>query len=278
MSVLALSTGSLYNYGIARVFELAARAGFDGVEVLIDERWDGRQPGYLRQLSERFELPIVALHSPFVRRVAGWPDDELGRLRRTLELAQGLDVPVVVAHLPRRFDVAIVGWGLDAAGRAYLPIPFPRRTPYYHLLQNGLADLEAQAGVKVGVENMPCKRYLWRDINRFWFNSPQAMERFSHVTLDTTHLGTWGLDPVAIYDQLRPRVVHVHLANFDGREHRLPPDGDLPLGDFLRRLARDDYAGAVSVEVSPDAAHAQDEQACVENLRRTVAFCREHLT
>ena len=38
------STGSLYRYGTARCFEFAARAGFDGVEVMVDDRWDTRQP------------------------------------------------------------------------------------------------------------------------------------------------------------------------------------------------------------------------------------------
>ena len=46
MPTIALSTGSLYTYGIARVFELAAEAGFDAIEVLADQRWDSRQPDY----------------------------------------------------------------------------------------------------------------------------------------------------------------------------------------------------------------------------------------
>ena len=40
----ALSTGSLYTYGLDRVFALAAEVGFDGIEVLIDPRFDTRQP------------------------------------------------------------------------------------------------------------------------------------------------------------------------------------------------------------------------------------------
>ena len=48
--MIALSTGSLYSYGTARVFELAARVGYDGVEVIVDHRWDTRQPAYLRRL------------------------------------------------------------------------------------------------------------------------------------------------------------------------------------------------------------------------------------
>ena len=38
--MIALSTGSLFTYGTARVARLAAAAGFDGLEIMIDDRWD----------------------------------------------------------------------------------------------------------------------------------------------------------------------------------------------------------------------------------------------
>ena len=98
--MIALSTGSLYLYGTARVFELAAQVGFDGIEVLCDDRPGTRDPAYLRRLSSEYDLPIVALHSPFAKKVPGWPDDQLGRLERTVALAQKLEVPTVVVHLP----------------------------------------------------------------------------------------------------------------------------------------------------------------------------------
>ena len=69
----------------------------------------------------------------------------------------------------------------------------------------------------------------------------------------------------------------VHLSNYDGREHRLPPDGHLDLGALLRRLRENGYQGAISVEAGPEAFEAEDEARCRENLARVLAFCREHL-
>ena len=103
--MIALSTGSLYNYGIARVFTMAAEAGYDGLEVLIDGRWDSRDANYLHRISSDCDLPIVALHSPFVTEVQGWPHDPLERLKWTVSLAKDLEVPLVVTHLPSRFYV-----------------------------------------------------------------------------------------------------------------------------------------------------------------------------
>ena len=59
--MIALSTGSLYTFGTARVFELAAQVGYDGIEVLVDHRPDTRDPAYLRRLSSEHGLPIVVL-------------------------------------------------------------------------------------------------------------------------------------------------------------------------------------------------------------------------
>jgi len=67
------STGSLWTYGTERCFDFAARAGFDGVEVMADERWDTRQAAYLRRLATTHGQRIVAVHSPFSLAVPGWP-------------------------------------------------------------------------------------------------------------------------------------------------------------------------------------------------------------
>lgn len=272
--MIALSTGSLYNYGVARVFELAAEAGYDGVEVLVDHRWDSRQPAYLRRLSADYGLPIVAVHSPFAVEVPDWPDDQLGRLRHTVALAQKVGASMVVTHLPFRVYAVTGHWHAYRPRRFFLPVPLPRREPYRHFLHNGLAELEAETGVTIAVENMPLRRFLGLGINGYWFNSPAELSRFPHLTLDATHLGTWGLDPLAVYEQLRERVAHVHLSNYDGREHRSPPDGHLLLAKLLRRLARDGYQGAITVECHPDALDAGDEAGCLVALRRALEFCR----
>jgi sugar phosphate isomerase/epimerase len=275
--MIALSTGSLYTYGTARVFDLAARAGFDGIEIMIDHRWDTRQPDYLRALSRDHDLPIVVLHSPFLTLdTPGWPEDALGRLQHTVKLAQALDVPTVVTHLPFRFHALVGRWYAARQRIIKLSVPIRRRESYSRFLCNGLEAFEAEAGVTVAIENMPAHRFLGRRVNSYAFNSIAEIARFPHLTLDTTHLGTWGMDPVAVYEQLRERVAHVHLSNFDGREHRSPPDGRLRLAALLRRLADDGYQGVVTVETGPDALHAEDRNRCLAALRRALAFCREY--
>lgn len=277
--MILLSTGTLNTLGLSRIFALAAEAGFDGVEIMIDHRWDTRDARYLRRLSSDYGLPIAVIHSPFLADVEGWPADQLGRLEHTLALAAEVGAPLVVTHLPYRLRLLWVTVSGARPRRFTAPLPWLRREPYYTLLRDGgLAALEQQTGITIAVENMPARRFLGHYWGLYWFNTVEQMRRFPHITLDTTHLGTWGLDPVAVYAQWQRRVVHVHLSNFAaGKEHRRPGDGDLALGDFLRALARSGYAGAVSVESEPNAFHADDEAQCLAELRAALDFCRENL-
>jgi sugar phosphate isomerase/epimerase len=276
MPTIALSTGSLYSYGIARVFELAAEAGFDAIEVLVDHRWDSRQPAYLRRLSEGTGLPIVAVHNPFLPTLPGWPHDPLGRLQETVGLARELGAGVVVTHLPLRIRGARIEFFGFRRNSLLLPIPLGGESKYRDFLLNGLAAFEVDQGIRVGVENMPAKHLLGRRVGIHWLNNLETLSRMPHLTLDTTHIGTWGTDLLAVYEQVKARIVHVHLSDFNGQEHRLPGDGHLPLAELLQRLVQNKYEGAVSVELGPEVLGAEDEAQVRAHLNHAVGFCRKH--
>jgi len=273
-----LSTGSLYNYSIDRVFAFAAEAGFDGIEMLIDHRWDTRQADYLRHLMESHSLPIPALHSPFSRNCSGWGETEYGAIARTAELANELGAQVVVHHLPMRFGYAF----LQTAGRSLLlPNPFDSGRQYATWLSEGYAALQSSTDVLLCIENLPAARFLGRRVNPARWNAHSRttlddITRFPHITLDTTHLGTWGLDPLEAYDRWGQRVKHVHLSNFDGSEHRRPEDGSLRLGALLSRMAADRYSYSISLELQPDALEAgAPDSRIVDLLRGSLYFCRK---
>jgi len=265
------STGSLYTYGMDRCFELAARAGFNGIEVMTDRRWDTRQPAYLRRLIDRHGLPIVAIHVPLENaRVSGWPDDTPGRVHKTVKLAEALGAAVVIHHLPLRFNLC---WA--SLGGVRLPLPLPGRNVYREWVLDGYAALQETTAITLCIENLPAVRVFGRHVNPGTWNTLSEITRFPALTMDTTHLGTWGLDPAEIYGQLAGRVRHIHLSNFNGREHRRPEDGHLRLDRLLARLAADGYAGAVSLELSPDALNAGAADDKVAGLMAaSLAYCR----
>ena len=55
MSVpVIFSTGSLHPFGLDRIYGWAAEAGYDGVEIMMDDRWDTHQDAYLDHLAEKY--------------------------------------------------------------------------------------------------------------------------------------------------------------------------------------------------------------------------------
>lgn len=276
--VVALSTGSLHCYGLHRTFSLAKEAGFSAVEVMVDDRWDTRQPDYLRSLKKEHGIEIACLHSPFVASVPGWSNDQVARLEETLRVAERVGAQTIVAHLPFRWT------------RASLRLPFLERTYHLHVpivgdgkytrfLTEQLPQLQATTSVTIAIENMPYNhRVMGRRASFYGLNTLPEIERFESVNFDTTHFATHGQDILAAYERLRHRVAHVHLSNYkDGREHQLLWDGVLPLDQLLKRLAADSFDGVLSVELEPRALEAGSERTVKKHLRRSYEFCCEHL-
>jgi len=274
--LIVLSTGSLHSYGLNRVFDLAAQAGFQGIEVIVDQRWDTRQAHYLKTLQAAYGLPIVSLHSPFVPGIQGWePPGQLNHLQRTIALAQELGARHVVTHLPFRFADTWFNIPWLRERPVLIPLPIPRDGDYRRFLLNGL-EAYAAAGITVVIENLPCRKLLGFAYNGYQMNTITEWGRLPHLNFDTTHLGTWGYDILAVYEQVKARVEHVHLSNFNGKEHRPPWDGHLPLDELLRRLKRDTFAGILCVELDPAPLQAEDEEKVKANLRRCYEFCAQY--
>lgn len=271
------STGSLWTYGIDRCFDFAARAGFEGMELMVDGRYDTRQVGYVRSLIERHGQPVVAVHVPFSPATPGWPpfDDEPGRILTTLKLAAALGAAVVVHHLPDKTDYVPLVLGTR---RVFVPRPDARgrAARYRDWLGREYAGVQANTDILLCIENMPARRVFGRRVNAQAWNTPEEIARFPHVTLDTTHLGTWGLEPADVYEQFGGKVRHIHLSNYDGREHRRPEAGHLQLDRLLARLAAAGFAGTVSLELHPDTLDAgADDDHVVGLLAESLRQCRE---
>jgi sugar phosphate isomerase/epimerase len=272
--MIALSTGSLFTYGIARVVQIAAAAGFDGLEIMVDDRWDTRDAAYLKALAGVAAMPILSVHAPFRPGIQGWAEDDVSRLRRTVELAQAVGAHTVVVHPPLRYRWVTLRYPpfINIA----MLTPIPRKSRYQRWLATELEAYQARAGVTIAVENMPRHRLGPRLVNLFDMNEIRDLRHFAAITLDTTHIGTWGVDLLDTYEVLADRVAHVHLSNYNGRQHRLPADGSLALAPFLAALRRRRYAGVITVELEPESAGAGDDAIVHERLVTALAFCREH--
>jgi sugar phosphate isomerase/epimerase len=249
------STGSLYPFGLERVYSWAAETGFDGVEIMMDERWDTHQRYYLEHLQERHGLRILALHPPLRRGAWNLPPEET--LVRSARLAYVVGVPVVVAHPP------------------------PPGRPLERWAAGPLREARS-TGVSVAVENMPRgePRRIFSIGRLRSCYLPEHLLGLGDVTLDTSHVGASKVDLMRAHAALATQLRHVHLSDSDltgGDQHRLPGKGRLPLKPFLSALARSDYPGAVSLELKPWPLGAPDSDTIRERMRGALEFARAAL-
>lgn len=256
--LVTLSTGSLYTYGLARTFELMQGSTFDGVEVIVDNRWDTRQAEYINSLTAQWGIPVRSIHAPF-GTISEMGSDYPSTLKATIRLAEEVGARTVVIHPISRSAPDLAQW-----------------------LHANLADLQAQTRVLLTVENLPRKLIkrlgiLQRDFHEFWH--PDAMRPFAALTMDTTHFGVSQIDILAAWQQLHATVQHIHLSDeYNGREHLYPGEGTLPLADFLGELGRSRFGGIVVVELHPFALHAgRSDEKVRSRIHQAAAYCRQRL-
>jgi sugar phosphate isomerase/epimerase len=276
---LLFSTGSLYVYDLSLAFQLSAEAGFDGVEVMCDERYSTRHREYLQQLSDQHNQPIHVLHTPFSPRLPGWYNaqhDQIERITQTLKLAEKLNAESIVVHLPDKRSMATISFN-DRSFR----IPWRKVTlnPVKDWMENQLAAVQKKTSVKIAIENMPAKKVAGQLIEKVWWNDIESWSQVHEwLTLDTTHWATKRVNPLDAYRAAKGRVCHVHLSNYNGREHRLPQKGNLNLRTFLNVLAEDQYAGTISVELHPGVLEFSNLRKVRQNMVETHDFCRSSLS
>lgn len=244
-----LSTASFFARPIAWTFEVAADAGYDGVEVMVTREPDSQDAKRIRTLAASSGLRVEALHAPcllLTRTV--WSADPVAKVVRSVETAADADIPTVVAHPPYRWQRGFRRW-----------------------LVEELPTLEERTGIAVAIENMFPVHVGRRAVAFHADHALEELDDLSHVALDTSHAGVARRNLVEVRRRFGDRLRHVHLSDNAGRgwDSHLPPgDGVLDLDAFLEDLAASRYEGAVSLEVDLRAQVGRD--GAIELLLRSM--------
>jgi sugar phosphate isomerase/epimerase len=254
---IALSTASVFPERVPDAFEMAARLGYDALEVMVTADPVSQDASVLARLSEYHGIPVVAVHAPnliVTQRV--WGRDAWGKLHRSRDLARALGARVVVVHPPFR-------WQRD----------------YVRDFEAGLNELSADSGIAFAAENLYPLRGGGAEVTAYAPHWNPVELGVAHATLDVSHAAVSGSDVLEMASQLGPRLAHVHLG--DGTkpglpdEHLVPGRGTQPCADLLGKLRADDYRGVVVLEVNTH--RAADAAQRTADLAESLAFAREHL-
>ena len=253
---IALSTASCYPESATAAFEMAARLGYDGVEVMVWTDPVSQDVEALRRLSDHYALPVLAIHAPcllITQRV--WGREPWGKLARSAEAARALGAATVVVHPP-----------------------FLWQREYARAFVEGIARLQADGEVAFAVENMFPWRAGSREIPAYLPDWNPVDEEYEHLTLDLSHTAVAGNDALEMIDAMGDRLRHLHLADGSGSskdEHLVPGRGRQPCAEVLERLGRRGFPGSVVLEVNTRRAASRSEREA--DLAEALAFTRWHL-
>lgn len=226
--------------------ELAATAGFDGVEIcepdlIVSEL----SPAAVRNIASDLGLTIVALQP-----LCDFEAEPERTIKRNLRRAQNrLEV---TAELGASSLIVRSNSSADAIDDVALAAEHLRK----------LAELAGQAGVSIGYEPVPWARHV-RDYRQAW----QVVRLVDHdrlgVVLNAFYIALSASDPVGITEIPASKIALVHLADAPdldvgishlSRHYRcFPGQGDQPVVQVVRGIDETGYDGFYSHEIYSDA-------------------------
>jgi sugar phosphate isomerase/epimerase len=263
MEVIAIgmSSSCVYPMGVEHSFRLARMAGYDGVEVMVTNDPVTQDVDALRELAERYSMPIMAIHAPVLLLTTFvWGRDPQVKLERSAELAASLGASTVVVHPPFRWQ-----------------------SGYAQNFERIVRETATATGVEIAVENMFPWKVAGKSLKAY-APSPDPLDMDAEaMTLDFSHASLSGRDSLEMAMAMGDRLRHIHLCDGAGSidegmifdEHLLPGAGTQPVAETLAYLAKSGWTGSVVAEVN--LRKSKDEQTRLDQLIETVAFAREYL-
>lgn len=244
---ISLSTDTLKGYGLNRIFELAKKCGFDGIDLDIDLRSvDTQNASYLNDLQKKSGLPIVAITAP----------DGINhkKILELIRLTKDIGCKILILQSPKIFDVKLISW--------------------YH---NEIPKLRKTEDISIALENSNSSTLLGF-IPEHALNNLGELQKFKHACLATDRVVEKKEDLIITTKKLLKFLVHIHLSNVNkGRGGQLPEIGNLPMESFLTKIVQDGYKGGMSIRASSKYLPIGNDDEIIAKLSHSIEYCRKYL-
>jgi sugar phosphate isomerase/epimerase len=262
---ISFSTASFYHVPLNVPLRLARELGFDGVELVLGPDSVLRGERRTLNLCRKIGVKPLSLHPPLLP-MPGWSRPEAQRVIEAIAIARRMGCQLVVIH------------ATDA-----LVERNPRWRAYAQAFKTALATPGPPITIAVEISQFTHRkqRLAMDDVGTVLRFVEDQGEQVG-ITLDTAHTGANGDDLLALYGRLRGRLRNIHLSDWvirggKHRTHLVPGEGALDLPPFLQALARDQYAGLVTLEVSPYHLHAWSLRQGRERLAEALTYVRSQM-
>jgi sugar phosphate isomerase/epimerase len=235
---ILLSTGSLHNLPFEKIFSIAKKFEFSGVELHLKtpSQLFNISKEKLEKLSIKHQIPILSIHSPpyenFLFQFLIKRDKILFKTwKNTLELAKYLNSEVVVIH----------------------PFPFLLRKEKTKFDFENLLSKIKNSNIKICIENMPKLVFFSPHI----LITPEEFKNFCSKnncfqTLDTTHSKTENIEPADFFRINKDYIKNIHISDYkNGRQHLPPGKGEINFKKLFENLKKANYQGFITLELIP---------------------------
>jgi sugar phosphate isomerase/epimerase len=293
---IGLSSASVYPESTVAAFEIAAKLGYDGVELMVWTDPISQDVNAIRELRDHYGIPVLAVHSPcllITQRV--WSADPWIKLDRSREAAEVLGAGTVVIHPPFRWQrdyARAFGDGLRRMGeltevRFAVENMFPlwvRGRPvstYLPTWDVASVAAPATATVATATDAEPTDGYWVSDAGgprqALPVDAAELLD-YDYFTLDLSHTSVSQSDAEQMLADMGEKMVHLHMGDGTGQsrdEHLVPGRGQQPCAAVLQALRDLDYDGNVIVEVNTRRATSREQREA--DLAESLTFCKRHL-
>ncbi len=239
--MLLFHSDNLRHHGLERVFEMAKEAGFDGIEIGINQNVDTHNPAYLKKLEARYGLPIKAF-----------------------SLLEAKDEALIKVYqgTVREFENCTLNLH-NASAFAF---------KYQRWLKEIAPKLAKKYQHRLCFRNLPHESILGV-IPKRRSNNLDALKNQGLVCLDLTALALSNNDIMQAITILKGKMKHVYLSNVYRRApYSLPDRGVLPVESFLTKLAKLGYSSNFTVKVGGRTLQEGNEEMTIEKMKETVKF------
>lgn len=243
--MLFITSQSFPHYGLERFFRFAKELGVAGVEVAINSNFDTQDPDYLKELEERFSMPIKAFSLP-----NKGAEKYINAFEKVVSKFEGVAVNLASPEI------------LSFSYKKWMEKSVPQLCKRFRLQLNRVTmPTETILGI------IPAREE----------SSLHMLRQKGSVGVDLSALWKSSEDIMRVPDFLREKMKLVYLSNVrNGSMYASLPVGILPVESFLTKLSRDNFRGDFIIKLSPRNLHEGDAEKMMEIMRESKEFFGEY--
>lgn len=245
--MILLHSKSFPHYGLDRFFEIASKAGYEGVEIMVSENFDTQNAAYIKTLEKRHNIQVRAF--TITEKV-------------TLNLLQGF------VNMVREFPLVTLN--------LFLPQSFS--FTYKKWFERTLPKVCQKYNLRLNYRNMPID-FMFGIIPKNSENSLNSLRERGNVCLDISAVWSGKQDVMRTISFLREKLKSVYLSNVDkNRPYSRLENGIMPIESFLTKLKQENYREDLVLGVSAKQLHEGDDEKMIQALKESKAFIERYFS